>query len=86
LINPNTVFTFSSYLVTDNGIVLTFVLTDPGAGESTEMSILLTDNELASVSTTPQLRSLVITKLQRRVRASGIASKLDPLIGQQVTI
>ena len=77
---------FVSYMVTVDGILLRFRSPDPGPGEASELEILLTDTELAGVTTQLQLRNLVQTKLERQIRATGIASKLDPLIGQTLTV
>lgn len=79
-------FTFLGYTVEDAGIEMEFVNPFPGPGKPTNYTIRLTDNELAGVTTPAQLRTLVTTKLQRKVQASGIASKLDAFIGQTVTI
>lgn len=78
--------TFIGYEVTDSGTTLEFVNPNPGAGKPTNYTILLTDAELSSVSTANQLRTLVTGKLQRKLQAANIASKLDPFIGATVTI
>lgn len=79
-------FIFTGYDVTDSGIEFDFHRTDPPPGGDTELALLVADAELSAVTTASQLRALVAAKLQRRVQASGIAAKLDPFIGQQVTI
>lgn len=73
--------TFRSYAVTDDGIALTF----EGSGDGA-YTIFLTDAELSAIATQAQLRAAVTAKLQRKVNATGIASKLEPLIGQSVSI
>lgn len=78
--------TFLRYKVSDAGVEMEFVNPFPGAGLPTNYTILLTDAELSSVTNLAQLRTLVVAKLQRKIQAAGIASKLDPLIGQSVTI
>lgn len=78
--------TFQSYEVEDTGVAMTFVNFTPGAGLPTDYTIRVTDAELAAVTTAVQLRNLVTTKLQRKLQAAGIASKLDTFIGQSVTI
>lgn len=78
--------TFKSYVVDDSGVAMTFVNFTPGAGLPTDYTIRVTDSELAAVSTANQLRTLVVGKLQRKIQAAGIASKLDTFIGQTVTI
>lgn len=82
----NTALTFQGYQVTDPGTRLDFLAADPGPGQSAEVSILLTDADLATVTTQVQLRNLVTSRLQRKVRAAGIAAKLDQFIGQSVTV
>ena len=92
-LNENAVMTFQSpdgvtpaYQVTDDGIMMWFVCGDPGPNMPTGYSVLVTDAELAGISTTAQLKTLVTTKLQRKYRATGISTKLDSLIGQSITI
>ena len=78
--------TFLSYEVEDTGIEMEFLNPTPGPGKATNYTIFVTDAELSGVSTPAQLRTLVVAKLQRKIQASGIASKLDTFIGQSVTI
>ncbi len=80
------VMTFVGYAVEDGGVRMRFVCSNPGGGEPSDYDILLTDAEIAGVSTTAQLRTLVTSKLGRKLRATGFTSKLDPFIGQTVTI
>lgn len=82
----NAVMTFTDYQVTDQGILFHFVCANPGPGQPSDYYVLVTDTELAGVSTQQQLVTLVTGKLQRRFRATGIATKLDPLVGQSITI
>lgn len=78
--------TFQSYEVVDTGVEMSFVNFTPGAGLPTDYTIIVTDSELSGVNTLAALRTLVTAKLQRKIQAAGIASKLEPLIGQTVTI
>lgn len=78
--------TFIRYSVNDTGIALVFNADYPGPGKENEIVIMVTDAELAGVSTQPQLRTLVTTKLNRKLRAVGLSTKLDPFIGQSLTI
>ena len=78
--------TFTGYVVRDDGIQLNFSCATPGAGEPTDYAILLTDSDLAAITTQAQLSTAVRTKLERKFRLSGIASKLDPFIGQSLVI
>lgn len=77
---------FEGYEVTDGGITLHFVAPIPPLRGASDYFILLTDAELAGVSTQAQLRTLVMNKLNRKIRATGIATKLDPFIGQTLTV
>lgn len=93
-VNPNATFTFQSpdggftpaYEVTDDGIILHFVCANPGPGLPTGYSIRFGFSELAAISTQNALRNAVIDKLNTKIRATNIASKLDPFIGQSLTI
>jgi hypothetical protein len=78
--------TFSRYAVEDSGIRMFFVALTPGPGMPNDLDIFLTDTELAGVANQPQLNTLVQSKLNRKIRAATIASKLDPFIGQTVTV
>ena len=80
-------FRFEEYEVLDGGITLHFVVPDPGAGRPNDYYVLVTDAELAGASNTAQLRTLVQTKLERKFRAAGgIAARLDPFLGQSLTV
>ena len=85
-LRANAVLKFTSYGVEDGGIRLGFVCADPGAGEASDYFVFLSDADLAGVSTLAALKTLVTTKLQRQFRASGIATKLDPLLGTTITV
>ena len=92
-VKPNATFIFSinpewenAYRVTDEGIELNFLCPDPGPGQNSYYVILLTDAELVAVANQSQLRTLVTTKLNRKIRATNIASKLDQFVGQSITI
>lgn len=78
--------TFLRYEVTDTGVSMEFLNPAPGPAKTTNYTIFVTDAELSGVSTPAALRTLVVAKLQRKLQASGIASKLDTFIGQTVTI
>lgn len=85
-LRPTATLTFSGYEVSDDGIIMRFVCLLPGPGEPTDYFILLSDVDLATVTTQLQLRTLVQSKLDRKLRAAGIASKLDGFIGQSLTV
>lgn len=82
-LRANAEMEFDRYRLDDAGVVLHFTCADPGAGESCEYEVLVTDAELASVSTMQQFGNLVTAKLTRRYRAN---TQLDGLIGRSVTI
>jgi hypothetical protein len=83
---------FQGYEILDGGINLHFLCLDPSDGQPTDAGVptdyyvLITDTELSTISTAAQFKTLVITKLQRKLRATGIANKLDALVGQKVVI
>lgn len=83
-LNLNVTMTFIDYLVNDDGVILHFLCPNPGAGMESDYYVLLTDAEIGSVATIPLLAALVKTKLQRKLRATGMAAKLDSLIGQSL--
>lgn len=78
-------FRFTGYDILDDGILMRFDRIDAGR-EGYGYQVMLTDAELAGVSTAPQLRTLVLTKLRRKMQAEGIGTKLDTFIGQVLTI
>ena len=85
-LKTNTVLTFTSYTATDDGIILAFVAADPGAGQPSDYTVTLTDVDLATVINGATFLSLVQSKLNRKFRATGIASKLDARIGDTITV
>lgn len=81
--------TFTSYVVLDDpalAIRFHFVSPDPGPGQPNDYFVTLTQTELDGIATQLQLRNALQGKLERKLRANGIASKLDPLIGQSLVI
>jgi hypothetical protein len=82
----NAVLTFASYEVQDDGIIFRFTCADPGPGMESDYYVKLTDAELAATTTTPQLRTALTNKLTRKIRANGIASRLDAFIGNTITV
>lgn len=85
-VQANATFTFIDYEMRDDGVNMHFVCANPGPGQASDYYILLTDADVAGVTTQNQLKTLVTSKLQRKIRASGFASKLDPFVGQAVTV
>jgi len=86
MLQANAVMRFSGYQVLDDGIRLDFVCAAPGPGNETDYAVTVTNAELAAVATLADFFALVTTKLKRKYRAQNIASKLDNLIGQSVTV
>lgn len=85
-LTANATLTFTAYQIAESGVVMDFVCSDPGPGMATDWSITLTDTDLSVVTTGAQFRTLVQTRLSRLIRGTGLASKLDSLIGQSVTV
>lgn len=86
-LTTNSIMVFASYEIQDGGVVLRFTCANPGAGMANDWYILLTDAEIAGATNQAQLRTLVTDKLNRKFRAAGgISTRLDPFIGQSVTI
>lgn len=75
-----------AYQVEDGGIRLHFLCPNPGPGQVSDYFIFLTDADLAGVNNQSQLATLVTTKLNRALRAAGIASKLDQFVGQSLVV
>lgn len=86
VVDPNAVMKFVNYEVEDTGIRFFFDCQNPGPGRRVQYTVFATDAELSGVTTQPQLQSLLVTKLQRSIRQAGIASKLDALLNQTLTI
>lgn len=80
------ILTFTGYTVLDAGTQLQFVSPDPGPGRPSDYAVLVTDAEMAAVTTAQQLRDLVLAKLQRKLLAALVASRLDGFLGQSVTL
>lgn len=81
--------TFTSYVVLDDPVLsirFHFVSPDPGPGADSDYYVTLTQTELDGISTQVALRNALTAKLERKLRAIGISSKLDPLIGQSIVI
>ena len=85
-LKPSAVLVFTSYEVVDEGITMHFISPDPGPGQPSDWYVLLTDADLATVIDAATFQALVLTKLRRKFRAQGIASKLDARIGASLTI
>lgn len=85
-LKPNARLTFVRYEVERDGVTLWFLCHDPGAGQPSDYPVFVSNTELAAITTQLQLRDLCLAKLKRWYRADGIASKLDALIGQSITL
>lgn len=77
---------FAGYEVQDDGVLFRFNIPDPEPGVADTLTVKATDAQLSAVTTAPQLRTLVTTLLNRKVRRNGFAAKLNPFLGQSVTI
>lgn len=81
-------YRFTSYGIVDNppAIAFTFYGPIPPGNRAGYVTVTANDAELAAAGTQPAVVTLVTNKLQRKLRATSIATKLDALIGQSVTI
>ena len=78
--------TFSGYCVEDSGVRLNFTAGPRQGGEKSDYSIFASDAELAALSSAADFLTFVTARLNRKVKAAGIASRLDGLIGRKVVI
>ncbi len=85
-LKANAEMTFTRYWVDDGGVHLAFVASDPGAGMDSDYTVGFSHAEMASISTLAQFRTQVIARLQRNYRAAAVATLLDGLIGQKVSV
>jgi hypothetical protein len=85
-IKPDAVMIFTSYTVEDAGIRFHFVCADPGPGLESDYFVFCTDAEVQACTTQPQLKALLTEKLDRAIRYGDFGAKLDPLLGQSITI
>lgn len=83
---PNAVMTFKSYDILDDGTRMNFECLNPGANMPTDYSIFFTNAELAAITNQSQLQTQVTSKLQTKYRGVGVSVKMDPFIGQSITI
>ena len=77
---------FADYAVNEDDIALRFTVADPALGEPAEYTIRITEAEIASASTGPQLRALLTSKLTRQQQATVTTARLDALLGADLTI
>ena len=85
-LKTNAVLTFTGYTVVDTVTTLKFVCADPGAGQPSDYSVDITDAEAATAVSGATFLSLVQAKLNRKYRATGLASFLDARIGGTITV
>lgn len=90
--NPNSSFSFVGYDTAPQfdspirGVRMHFVCLNPGPEQPNDYYILVSIDELTAITTQLQLRTLVQDRLNQQIRFTGIASKLDPFIGQTLTV
>ena len=78
---------FAGYDVLESdGVRLRFNIPDPDPGVADTLTIIVSDAQLAAVTTPAQLRTLVTALLNRKVRKSTTVTRLDPFKGMSVTI
>lgn len=85
-LKANAVLTFTDYTVNDDSIRFHFVCADPGPGQDSDYYVTMSDAEIAATANLAALRTAVTAKLTRKLRANGIASRLDAAIGSQITV
>lgn len=85
-LRANVQLIFTSYTVEDAGVRMEFLSADPGPGQDSYTYVMLTDAELAGATNQTQLRNLVQSRLERKIRAATIAAKLDAFIGQTLIV
>lgn len=85
-LKANATFTFRGYEITESGMTLRFTVADPGPGEPTDYLVTITDTDLGTITNAADFRALVMARLSRRARGTGIAAKLDAFVGQSVTL
>lgn len=80
--------TFTGYRIVDSplGVELQFLCADPGGGEPSDYTVLITDTEWATAANPAARRTLIQNKLNRKYRATGLANTLDPLIGTTLVV
>ena len=76
---------FSEYLVKDGETILAFLCFDPGPGQASEYTIILTDAEMKNLPLN-DFRKLCQDKLDRKLREKGIRASLDQFLGEEFTI
>lgn len=86
MLAANATMVFTDYQIKDEGLELHFVCPNPGAGEASDYYVLATDAELSVITKVSEFKTLIVNKLQRKLRAANLASKLDPYVGQSVVI
>ncbi len=73
------------WLFEDGGVRLYFFAPNPGPGQENELTVFLTDSELAVVTTQGQFNTLVMSKLRRKYRNS-LATQLQARVGATFTL
>lgn len=85
-LKANAVLTFVDYVIEDGGARCHFLCADPGPGQPSDYYVLFTDAEIAGITSLATASTLAQTKLSRYLRASGISTKLDQLVGRSLTV
>lgn len=85
-LQANATMRFDDYSVDDTGIHFHFTCASPGPGQVSDYYVLLTFAELTGIGNLAALRTFLIARLQRNLRAATVAAQLDPLIGQSLVV
>lgn len=76
-------FVLTDYEADESGVTLHFVSPNPGPGQATDYYVRVLDNEIAGQATAESLSAFILTKLQKKIRAAGYSTKVDPLLGRE---
>ena len=77
-LRANATMVYQGRTVTDAGVVVRFICPDPGPGEVSDYSILITAADVASVTTLASLQTILISKLQAKYRETAtLGAKLN---------
>ncbi len=84
-IKANTQFTLDRYAIEDTGVRFYFIAFDPGPGLESEYNVFIIDGDINNTNAN-QMATLITTRLTRKIRATGLTTKIDPIIGQKWTV
>ena len=68
------------------GFELQFICANPGQGEPSDYTVVITDAEWAAATNANARRTVVQNKLNRKFRATGLAVTIDPIVNTTFTV